>query len=111
MHILAYFHTAQSEIHENVSPIFPSYLQAVKVSSDLVQREIELEVERRNQVEEEKRLKEEMKKRKLEAKKRRKEELLHHETELREKILKNWKEKVVCNNQICSCRSCCPFFT
>ena len=81
------------------APIFPSYLQAVKVSSDLVQREIELEEERRNQVEEEKRLKEEMKKRKLEAKKRRKEELLHHETELREKILKNWKEKVVCNNQ------------
>lgn len=99
MHILAYFHTAKSEIHENVSPIFLSYLQAVKVSNDLVQQEIELEKERRNQVEEEKRLKEEMKKRKLEAKKRRKEELLHHETELREKILKNWKEKVVCNNQ------------
>ncbi|XP_022326249.2 uncharacterized protein LOC111126129 isoform X2 [Crassostrea virginica] len=70
-----------------------SRIKAVKVSSDLVQREIELEEERRNQVEEEKRLKEEMKKRKLEAKKRRKEELLHHETELREKILKNWKEK------------------
>lgn len=71
------------------------FLQAEKLSNDLVQRELELEVERRKQLEEEKRIKEDMKKRKLEAKKRRKEELRHHETELREKILKNWKDKVV----------------
>lgn len=71
------------------------FLKAEKLTNDLVQRELELEVERRKQLEEEKRIKEDMKKRKLEAKKRRKEELRHHETELREKILKNWKDKVV----------------
>ncbi|XP_062595118.1 A-kinase anchor protein 17A-like, partial [Saccostrea cucullata] len=68
-------------------------IKNIKVSNDLAQREIELEEERRKQLEEETRLKEEMKRRKIESKKRRKEELLHHETELREKILKNWKEK------------------
>lgn len=71
------------------------YSQAAKVSKDLAQREIELEEDRRRQVEEETKLAEEIKKKKVEAKKRRKEELLHHETELREKILKNWKDKVV----------------
>ncbi|XP_056012417.1 A-kinase anchor protein 17A-like isoform X2 [Ostrea edulis] len=68
-------------------------IKAAKVSKDLAQREIELEEDRRRQVEEETKLAEEIKRKKVEAKKRRKEELLHHETELREKILKNWKDK------------------
>lgn len=76
-----------------------SRIKAEKLSNDLVQRELELEVERRKQLEEERRIKEDMKKRKLEAKKRRKEELRHHETELREKILKNWKDKFCVHTQ------------
>ncbi|XP_060563916.1 A-kinase anchor protein 17A-like [Ruditapes philippinarum] len=66
-------------------------VKVIKVKEDLEKKEIELEEERKRQVDLEKQRKDEEMRKKKEAIKKKKEQLKRQEQELREKILKNWK--------------------
>ncbi|WAQ99527.1 AK17A-like protein, partial [Mya arenaria] len=66
-------------------------VKVIKVKEDVARREQELEEERTRQVEQEKSEREEKEKQRQEQVRRRKEQLLRQEHELREKILKKFK--------------------